>query len=45
MTKVEIKRGNLTIKDKVLGVIEGKVKSHGTSARISCPKRFIGKKA
>lgn len=45
MTKVEIKKGNLTIKEKVLGVVEGEVKSHGTSARVSCPKRFIGKKA
>lgn len=45
MTKVEIKRGNLTIKERVIGVIRGEVRSHGTSARVSCPKRFIGKKA
>ena len=45
MTKVEIKRGNLILKENILGFIEGEVRSHGTSARVSCPKRFIGKKA
>lgn len=45
MTKVEIKKSNMTIKEKVLGVVEKEVKSHGTSARVSCPKKFIGKKA
>ena len=45
MTKVEIKRGNLVLKENILGFIEGEVRSHGTSARVSCPKRFIGKKA
>ena len=45
MTKVEIKKGNLILKENILGFIEGIVRSHGTSARVSCPKRFIGKKA
>ena len=45
MTKVEIKRGNLILKDNIIGFIKGEVKSHGTSGRVSCPKRFIGKKA
>ena len=45
MTKVEIKKGNLILKENILGFIEGEVRSHGTSARVSCPKRFIGKKA
>lgn len=45
MVEVEIKKKNLILKDKILGFIEGVVKSHGTSARVSCPKRFIGKKA
>ena len=45
MTKVEIKRGNLILKDNILGFIENEVKSHGTSARVNCPKRFIGKRA
>lgn len=44
MAKVEIKKSNLTIKEKVVGIVEGEVKSHGTSARVSCPKRFIGKR-
>ncbi len=45
MKKVEIKRGNLVLKEKILGFLEGEVKSHGTSGRVSCPKRFIGKRA
>lgn len=45
MTKVEIKKGNLVLKENVLGFIEGTVRSHGTSARVSCPKRYISKKA
>lgn len=45
MRKVEIKSKNLVIKEKILGFIEGGVKSHGTSGRVSCPKKFIGKRA
>ena len=45
MRKIEIKRGNLVLKDKILGFLEGEVRSHGTSGRVSCPKRFIGKRA
>ncbi len=45
MVKIEIKMSNLILKDKILGFLEGKVKSHGTSGRVSCPRRFIGKKA
>lgn len=45
MKRLEIKRGNLILKDKILGFFEGEVKSHGTSGRVNCPKRFIGKKA
>jgi len=45
MTRVEIKKRNLILKEDILGFIEGEVKSHGTSGRVSCPKKFIGKKA
>jgi len=45
MTKVEIKKGNLILRENILGFIEGEVRPHGTSGRVSCPKRFIGKKA
>lgn len=45
MREIEIKKGNLLLKDKVLGFLEGEVRSHGTSGRVSCPRRFIGKKA
>lgn len=45
MKRIEIKKGNLVLKEKILGFLEAEVKSHGTSGRVSCPKRFIGKKA
>jgi len=45
MNNVEIKNKNLIIKEKILGFIENEVMPHGTSGRVSCPKRFIGKKA
>ena len=45
MRKVEIKSKNLVIKEKILGFIENEVMTHGTSGRVSCPKRFIGKRA
>jgi len=45
MRKVEIKSKNLIIKEKILGFIENEVMTHGTSGRVSCPKRFIGKRA
>ncbi|MBU4070073.1 MAG: DUF2080 family transposase-associated protein [Nanoarchaeota archaeon] len=45
MKQIEIKKNNLIIKEKILGYIDSEVKSHGTSGRVNCPKRFIGKKA
>jgi putative transposon-encoded protein len=45
MKRIEIIRDNLVLKDKIIGFLEGEVKSHGTSGRVSCPRRFIGKKA
>jgi putative transposon-encoded protein len=45
MRTVEIKRESLVLKDNIIGFLEGDVMSHGTSGRVSCPKRFIGKKA
>lgn len=45
MKSVEIKNKNLILEEKILGYIENQVMPHGTSGRVSCPKRFIGKKA
>ena len=45
MRKIEIKKESLVLKDSIIGFLEGYVMSHGTSGRVSCPKRFIGKKA
>ena len=45
MKTVEIKKESLVLKDNIIGFLERDVMSHGTSGRVSCPKRFIGKKA
>jgi putative transposon-encoded protein len=46
MRKIELKKGNLTLKDReVLGFLERKVTPIGNSAKVDCPKRFIGKRA
>jgi len=46
MRKIELKRGNLTLKEKeILGFLEKEVTPIGNSAKVDCPKRFIGKRA
>lgn len=45
MRKIELKQGRLSFTDNVLGFLERKVTPFGTSAKVDCPRRFIGKKA
>lgn len=45
MRKIELKQGKLSFKDDVLGFLEREVTPFGTSAKVDCPRRFIGKKA
>ena len=46
MRNIELKKGNLTLKDgEVLGFLEREVTTVGNSAKVDCPKRFIGKRA
>lgn len=46
MRKIELKEGNLLLEERgVLGFIEKIVTPLGTSAKVDCPKRFIGKRA
>ena len=45
MKSIEIRNQDLIVKEKIIGYIENQVMPHGTSGRVSCPKRFIGKKA
>ena len=46
MRKIKIMEGNLSLKDgEVLGFLERKVTRIGNSAKVDCPKQFIGKRA
>jgi putative transposon-encoded protein len=45
MKKIEINKGKLVLKDEVIGFFLKEVTPFGTSAKVDCPKKFIGKKA
>jgi len=46
MRKIELKNGNLTLEEKdVLGFLEREVTPFGNSAKVDCPKKFVGKRA
>jgi len=45
MRKIELRKEDLILKDEVLGFLEREVTPFGTSAKVDCPKRFIGKRA
>ncbi len=46
MRRIEIKKGILTLRHKnILCFYEKMVTPFGTSAKIDCPKKFIGKRA
>lgn len=44
MRKIELNKGNLKLSDQVIGFLEREVTPFGTSAKVDCPKKFIGKK-
>ncbi len=44
MRKIKIKKGDLVVKDKLLGFFEKQIVPHGNGAKVLCPKEFIGKK-
>lgn len=41
---MQINKGNLAIKEKVLGYYTAEVSKSGNSARINCQKKYLGKK-
>lgn len=43
--KIEVKHGNLVIKEKVEVVYEKTVTPFGTSAKIDAQKKYIGRRA
>jgi len=45
MRRIELKKENLVLKeDQVEGFLERTVTPLGNSAKVDCPKRFIGKR-
>ena len=44
MRVIELKKENLTLKDKIEGFLERTVSSLGSSGKVDCPKRFIGRR-
>lgn len=46
MRKVELKNETLVLEEKgILGFIEKQVTPFGNSAKVDCPRRFVGKRA
>lgn len=46
MRKVVLERGTLTlVEDQILGFLDRRVTPFGNSAKVDCPKRYIGKRA
>lgn len=41
MRIIELKKNDLTLKDKIEGFLERTVTPLGNSAKVDCPKRFI----
>ena len=45
MRNIELKKDTLALTERqVLGFLERRVTPFGTSAKIDCPKRFLGKR-
>ena len=44
MRKIKVSKGELTIKDKLIGFFEKEIVPHGNGAKVLCPKEHIGKK-
>jgi len=46
MRTIELKNGNLKLEEKgILGFLEKEVTPFGNSAKVDCPKKFVGKRA
>ncbi|HLD06792.1 MAG TPA: DUF2080 family transposase-associated protein [Candidatus Nanoarchaeia archaeon] len=46
MRKIELKNDALVLEEKgILGFLEREVSPFGNSAKVDCPKKFVGKRA
>ena len=44
MRKIKLQKGNLTLEDEVVGIIEKRVTKFGSGAKVDCPKKYLGKR-
>lgn len=44
MRIIELDKGNFVMRDEIEGFLERTVTKFGTSAKIDCPKRHIGRR-
>lgn len=44
MRKIKITKEKLELSEDILGFLERKVTPFGNSAKVDCPKRFMGKR-
>lgn len=44
MRNIELKKGDLLLRDKITGFLEREVTAFGNSAKVDCPKKFIGRR-
>jgi putative transposon-encoded protein len=44
MRQIKLQKGNFTMTDEIEGFLERTVTKFGTSAKIDCPKKFLGKR-
>lgn len=44
MRIIELRKGDLTLRDKITGFLEREVTAFGNSAKVDCPKKFIGRR-
>lgn len=45
MRVIELKKGDLKLTDEIEGFMERTVSPFGTSAKVDCPRKYIGRKA
>ena len=45
MRRIDVKKGDFTLKEKIEVIYEKKITAFGNSAKIDAPKKYIGKRA
>ncbi len=45
MREITLDQGTFTLTDKVITIIEKRVTKFGNSAKLDCPRKYLGKRA